>query len=94
MLTFQKAETLAKTWVDVISEGEAAIMPEQTMDRPYGWVFFYQSKSYIARGDSLDALLGNAPIIVNKWTGEIKVTGTGRPVEEFLAEYEAALQRK
>jgi len=31
------------------------------------------------------------PIIVDRINGEIRVTGTAKPIEEYLAEYEATL---
>jgi hypothetical protein len=91
MLTLSKAEALARTWVDIVTDGTAAIMPEHTMSRSYGWVFFYQSKSYLASKQPLDMLVGNAPIIVDKVSGEIRVTGTAHPIEQYLTEYEATL---
>jgi hypothetical protein len=39
----------------------------------------------------LYALGGNGPYIVNRYTGEVRVTGTARPTEEYIAEYEKSL---
>ena len=61
------------------------------MDKPYGWVFFYQTKTFIATRDPLDGLAGNAPLIFNRVTGEYHVTGTAHPFEQYLTEYEAGL---
>jgi hypothetical protein len=91
MPNYQQAEKLATAWVDILLDGRAAIMPEHTITRPYGWVFFYQSKEYIADQKFEHMLVGNAPIIVDRIDGEIRVTGTARPTEEYLAEYEASL---
>jgi len=91
MLTFEQAEALAKAWVDVTCKGEASVISEQTMQRPYGWVFFYQSKKYLATQQVTDALIGNVPIIIARVDGEIRVTGTTQPIESYLAEYEATL---
>lgn len=91
MLTYQQAEQLATAWVDINLNGAAAIIHRATLTRTYGWVFFYQSKKYLTDSKFEDMLAGNAPFIVDRINGEIRVTGTARPVEEYLAEYEATL---
>jgi hypothetical protein len=53
VLSFDEAESLAKTWVEDTSNGEAVIVSEDTLTRPYGWVFFYQSKKYLATQNAL-----------------------------------------
>ena len=40
-------------------------------------------------GEAKYAVAGNAPLIVNRNTGEVLPTGTARPVEQYIAEYEA-----
>lgn len=89
-MTYKQAEKLAKTWVDIIGDGEYTILWEHTVDKPYGWVFFYNHKKFV-EGDEDFQLVGNAPIIVDRVNGELRVTGTGRPLEYYLAEYEATL---
>ncbi|MCM3869702.1 MAG: YrhB family protein [Pyrinomonadaceae bacterium] len=61
------------------------------MTRPYGWVFFYQRKQYLTEPKFEHMLVGNAPIIVDRIDGELRVTGTAKPTEEYLTEYEATL---
>ena len=68
---------------------ELAIIDDETIEKEYGWVFFYQTKDYLQTGDIVDALAGNAPYIVNKYTGDIIETGTANPIEDYIAEYEA-----
>lgn len=88
---YEGARALAALWVELVSERSAALLDDMTMDRPYGWVFFYQSKRFIETGERMAQLVGNAPIIVNRFTNEIRLTGTARPIEHYLAEYEASL---
>jgi hypothetical protein len=90
MLTYGKAEKLAATWVDLISDGACALLHEKTISKPYGWVFFWTSRAWIESRDDGDAVGGNAPIIVSRG-GEIRVTGTALPVEEYIATYEASI---
>ena len=67
---------------------ELAIIDNETIEKEYGWVFFYQTKDYLETGNIVDALVGNAPYIVNRFTGELIETGTANPIEDYIAEYE------
>ncbi len=90
-MTYEGARKLAALWVEIVSEGNAALLDDVTMKKPYGWVFFYQSKAFIETRDPMQQLAGNAPIIINRFTNDIRCTGTARPIEHYLAEYEATL---
>lgn len=67
------------------------VLDEQTIDKEWGWVFFYNTSEYSESGKSDDDLLGNAPYIVNKNTGEIIETGTAYNIEHYIREYESEL---
>jgi len=58
-----------------------ALTESATLERDFGWVFFYRS----TREDEL--LAGNAPFIVDRRDGSVHVTGTARPVDEYLDAY-------
>jgi hypothetical protein len=77
--------------VEIHGGGLWDLMREHTLSKPYGWVFFYQSRQYIETHDDAHMLCGNAPIIVDRFDGEIRMTGTARPIEHYLANYEASL---
>jgi hypothetical protein len=91
MLNYEKARKLAQTWINLNLEIEAEIIEDETIIKPYGWVFFYQSKSYLETQNFSDLLLGNSPILIDKINGEIKVFGTARHIEEYLSEYEKTI---
>ncbi|MBN8228924.1 hypothetical protein JYK02_15550 [Corallococcus macrosporus] len=65
------------------------MLEERTIEREFGWVFFYSSKRYVETGDPAFAVGGNAPLIVDRVTGDIHVTGSAYPVEHYIALYEA-----
>jgi hypothetical protein len=90
-MDFTKAAALAIAWVDIVCEGNARIVREATIAKPYGWIFFYESKEYLDGGAISAALAGNAPIIVNRHTYELRVTGTAKPLEHYLVRYEQSL---
>jgi hypothetical protein len=71
-----------------------AIVESHTIEKPYGWIFFYQSKKFLQTGLDQDKLAGNGPIIVNKYEGTIEFLGSPTTWEliteydnKFLADY-------
>lgn len=91
MLTFAQALELAETWVRVVTGDECAIAKEHTLKRPYGWVFFYDDRAFLASGKTSNMVAGNAPVLVDRIEGEVRVTGTAQPLETYLARYESGL---
>jgi immunity protein 35 of polymorphic toxin system len=88
---YEGARKLAALWVEIATDGGGTILDDMTMDRPYGWVFFYQSARFLETRNPLDQFAGNAPLIINRFTRELRCTGTAHPTEHYLAEYEATL---
>ncbi|WP_293267921.1 YrhB domain-containing protein [Neptunomonas sp.] len=68
------------------------ILEDETIEKSWGWVFFYQTKEYVETGDFRFMLGGNAPYIVNRNTGQITETGTAYEIEHYIAEYEQDLK--
>lgn len=66
---------------------DLAIVDSLTIEEDFGWVFFYQSKKYLESGDSSDALVGNAPLIVSRVDGSLHQTGTVEPVEFYIENF-------
>lgn len=54
--------------------------------------YFYQTTDYLRTGDAQQALAGNGPILVNRFTGAVGMAGTALPIEEYLREFEMAGQ--
>ena len=90
-MDFDKAAALATAWVDLVCEGEARIVRDATIAKPYRWIFFYQSKEFLDHGTPSAQLAGSAPIIVDRNTFELRVTGTVKPLEHYLKQYEETL---
>lgn len=90
-MDFDKAAALATAWVDILCDGQARVVRESTIAKPYGWIFFYESKGLLDEDDPSAVLVGNAPIIVNRNSNELPVTGTAKPLEHYLREYEKTL---
>ncbi|MBQ4769205.1 hypothetical protein F9U42_18885 [Pectobacterium versatile] len=53
-----------------------------------GWFFCFQSREYLETGKISALLAGNAPFIIDKYSGEIHSLGTAYPIEKYLQDYE------
>ncbi len=73
-------------------DDELVIAHEGTIEKDYGWVFFYNSKKFLETGEFSYALAGNGPIIFDKRDGSIHSFGTYKPPEEFIKEYDESRQ--
>jgi hypothetical protein len=89
-MNFAMARQVAEAWVRAVSGDEASIWREKTQALPYGWVFFYNSKEFIADPTNFsEALAGNVPILVERTNGELRVLGPR--YEERLSQIEKEL---
>jgi hypothetical protein len=91
MIAFEEAERIAQQKLKSDSERtkiELQLMPEHTIEKDYGWVFFYQSAAFMRTRDFRVSLLGNAPFLVRKADGRVIILGTARSTEWYLKEYE------
>lgn len=83
------ADYIFYTWT--IEGDNFVILDEHTIEKEFGWIFFYSSQKYEETDNISYALAGNAPIIVNKFNSSIHITGTAFDIEYYIAEYEANL---
>jgi hypothetical protein len=67
---------------------EVKLREHETLEKPFGWVFFFNSTAFIKSGDIRDAVAGNAPFIIDSNDGSIHETGTALPIECYLENYE------
>ncbi|WP_374673692.1 YrhB domain-containing protein [Ideonella sp.] len=90
MVTFVQARKIAEAWVDIVTNGGAAIDRERTKVKPYGWLFCWNSKKYLAdRSQEEEALVGNVPIFVDRVNGEVFCAG---PMSiDWFVEYEKTI---
>lgn len=70
------------------ADDELIILDELTMEKEWGWVFFYTSRKWQETQELRYAITGNAPLIVEKNSGKLIPTGTAFPVEQYIANYE------
>ena len=63
------------------------VIDQLTERKPYGNIYYYNSKDYIDTWDSQYELL-TAPFLVEKATGRVVNFGTARSLEFYLEQYE------
>lgn len=94
MLTFSRAREVAEAWVSATTHEEGELLRDQTTAKPYGWLFFYQSKDFVRDPSNVSAAYaGNGPFLVRRADGHVHVFGTSTPIEAQLAEYERHLSQ-
>lgn len=64
------------------------LLDSKTIEKNFGWIFFYDSKDHAETGDFRYALAGNAPLVVTRVDGAVHVTGTAFPLEKYLEQFE------
>ncbi len=96
MLSKQDAQDLVEARLCKISPSDNpyVVVGAGTIEKPYGWVFFYSSKKYLETGTVRYALAGNGPVFVNKETGCLEFCGVNKPVQVQIEDYETRLAQK
>jgi hypothetical protein len=69
-------------------DGGLSLVEERTIAKPYGWVFFYDSRRHLETGSIFDAIGGNGPLVVLAETGEVVTLGTAKRPEDEIDEFE------
>jgi hypothetical protein len=92
MITFEEALKRVESQLEKIgNEKEGTVIKvllEETIETKDYWVFFYNNSRFLETGDFNYSLIGNAPYIVDKYRGEIYITGTAEEIEFYIDEYE------
>jgi len=94
MLTYEQSLAIATAHLaaQVAPEcGDVVIV--DSIDRPNGWVFFYQTRAYLDSGQIEFALAGNAPILVSRESGVVSPTGTAEPFEHYASICDASISQ-
>ena len=61
-------------------------------EHDFGWLYFYDGSVHAETGNPGDALVGNAPLIVDRADGKLYVTGTAHPIEHYLQAYRRGIR--
>jgi len=69
-------------------DGGVAIIKDKTIQKPYGWIFFYNSRRYLETGSPLEALGGNGPVVVESASGRVHALSSAHSTAAAIAEFE------
>jgi len=91
MLSAVECRALAEEYLLRLAQqwGEELVLLPSPFETSATFAYFYNTPEFLATGNYIYALGGNAPIMVSKLTGEIKEAGTALPTEHYVREFEA-----
>ena len=92
MTTRAEARALVETFIasdDLVDQDVAIVLDDETIERPWGWVFFYNSRRFVETADIASCLVGNAPLLVERSSGRLLETGTAHDIGFYISNYEA-----
>lgn len=78
---------LMQLYPDSLGDDAIEVMDSETISFESGWMFFYERKRALETNEMNDMLFGNAPLIFEKDTGRVFVTGTGEDPETYVARF-------
>lgn len=91
VMSIEDARKIACKYLSSLEPGigePLELVDSETIEKSFGWVFFYNSKDYIKTGDFKYMLAGNAPFIVDRNNGDVHVIGTAKPIEDYIVDFE------
>jgi hypothetical protein len=96
-ITKERALEIARAkLVEVKRDAEFEIADSRTVERPFGWVFFYEARSALKAGDPAApaaAIPGTGPLVVLREGGRASFLSTSVPPAKAIAEYEKTWRR-
>ncbi|MGI5224137.1 YrhB domain-containing protein [Actinoallomurus sp. CA-142502] len=66
-----------------------AVVESETVERPYGWFFFYNAVQALEMGNMGHSLIGNGPILVRRGDGKVVEFSSFYSVNAAVTAYEA-----
>lgn len=92
MIDKNTARKLAEDYINSSYQVEGdrlVILDEETLEKDYGWIFFYTSRRYLETRLVSHMLAGNGPVIVEREGGALIQLSAASPLDESIRDYEA-----
>ncbi len=86
-MNFDDAKTIILADLEKEFGGGIRLNDDQIIEKPYGWVFFYNTKEFLETGDPAYALMSNTPFVFTN-DGRKFPLRMSCTVEEAIAEIE------
>ncbi|MGB7468804.1 MAG: YrhB domain-containing protein, partial [Candidatus Acidiferrum sp.] len=90
----QALEIARKTIATLKPGTELVILEEKTVEKDFGWVFFFTTKKYLQTHNPSDLLPGNSPLVVERADGSTHFLSTSVPPKKAIEEYESSWRKK
>jgi hypothetical protein len=91
MISVGEATSLARKYVQDLARECGVplnLLEGETIERDFGWCFFFDAQPLPGSRETETLLAGNAPVIIDRRDGSLHETGTAYPVEHYLDNYE------
>jgi Immunity protein 35 len=94
-ITKDRALDIARRTIATLKPGtELVILEDKTVEKDFGWVFFYTTKKYLESHNSRDLLPGNSPLVVERADGSTHFLSTSLPPNRAIEEFESSWRKK
>ncbi len=90
-ISAEAAKVLVEEEIFKDSDHDFVIEEGRTMERTYGWIFFYNTRAFLASGDPMDTMPGTGPIVVLH-DGSVVPMPTSMPPEQAILRFEEMLE--
>ena len=88
-ITKEKALEIAKKTVAEFKPGtEFVVHEEKTIEKEFGWVFFYSPKAFVETKDPRKLVPGAGPLVVERLGGGTQYLTTSVPPDRAVKEFE------
>lgn len=85
-------EIARKKLAETKPEASFVVLEKETVEKPFGWVFFYQPKA--AATDPTAVVPGAGPLVVHRADGSTTFLSASVPPDVAIAEYEKVWARR
>lgn len=90
MINYEAAHNIAiQAIAKINSAHDFIILDSMTIERKFGWIFFYVPRKYLETKNPKYLIPGTAPIVVEKKDGTVAYLSTSIPPTKAIEQYEA-----
>ena len=93
ILTQAQAQAVAFAFITDLAQKanrHYVILEDKIIEKPYAWVFPFNTQEYAETGNIRAMVLGTGSIVVNRQTGAALMVPP-MPIQQYLAQYESGL---
>ena len=88
-----RAKEIAQQAIDATTDQhQFVILDDKTMEKDYGWIFFYDTQKAIESGDFMDSVPGAGPLVVLRDDESTRFISTSMPTHLAIQAFEEQLR--